>query len=63
MVDGDAKLGGLMFDVAPSFSNGFFRVCPLHLVGLVELPLIVLLDDLALVYLALLMGTVLCSYG
>jgi hypothetical protein len=58
MIDGGAKLGGLMFDVGLSFSNGLFRALIAHLVGLGALSLIILLDNLGLVDLALLLGTI-----
>jgi hypothetical protein len=54
-VDDGAKLGVLLFDVGPSFSDGLFCAIVAHLVGLVALSLIVLLDDLAPVHLTLLL--------
>ena len=58
MIDGGAKLGGLLFDVGPSFSDGLFHALDAHLVGLVALSLFVLLDHLGLVDLALMLGTI-----
>jgi hypothetical protein len=58
MVDDGAKLGVLLFDVGPSFSDGLLCAIDAHLVWLVKLSLMLILDHLAPVHLALLMGIV-----
>jgi hypothetical protein len=58
MIDGSAKLGGLLFDVGPSFSDGLFHGFAGHLVGLVVLSVFVLLDHLGSTDFALLLGTI-----
>jgi hypothetical protein len=58
MINGGAELGGLLFDVVLSFSDGLFRAFAAHLVGFVVLSLFILLDYLGPTDLALLLGTI-----
>jgi hypothetical protein len=55
MVDGSAKLEGLLLDVGPYFFDGLFHAIAAHLID-VELSFMVPLDHLAPIHLAFLLG-------
>jgi hypothetical protein len=58
MINDGAELGGLLFGVVSSFSDGLFCAIVFQLVGRVTLSLMVLLDQLGPIHLALLLGAI-----